>query len=64
MEENLIYQNNINNNNRDHVQKTTYRIWAPPAKKKRKEKVKCETYSQSNGRESMSNSWVTDRELN
>ena len=72
MEENLIYQNNIiiietmSKN-------TTNRIWAPSAKKKRKEKLKCETnsqsstkktYLQSNGRETMSKSWAPDRELN
>ena len=46
MEENLIYQNNIIIIE-TMSKKTTNRIWAPSAKKKRKEKVKCETNSES-----------------
>ena len=46
MEENLIYQNNIIIIE-TMSKKTTNRIWAPSAKNKRKEKVKCETNSQS-----------------
>ena len=46
MEENLIYQNNIIIIE-TMSKKTTNRIWAPSAKKKRKEKVKCETDSES-----------------
>ena len=45
MEENLIYQNNIIIIIETMSKKTTNRIWVPSAKKKRKEKVKCETNS-------------------
>ena len=47
VEENLIYQNNIIIIIETMSNKTTNRIWDPSAKKKRKEKVKCETNSQS-----------------